>query len=246
MRHSFEYPGSGHVHGRRLLSLLAVSALLHALVLVWVKAPARTPDAPLSFLTASLRFAAETSVLNPEPAAAPLPVVEHRAPTPAPEARRPSVRREPKSLPAVPQSAEPTSVVPIAVPSASEAPVAPAAPVASSLPVAMEPTLAPVDEVQLLEDYGRSLSALFARSQQYPRIAAQRGWEGEVRVRLTVGRKGALGAVVLERSSGHEVLDRHALSLVEQIGRLPAPPAELVASEIQIVVPVLYKLRSAS
>ena len=41
----------------------------------------------------------------------------------------------------------------------------------------------------LLERYGRNLSSLLARQQNYPRLAALRGWEGEVQLRVTIARK---------------------------------------------------------
>jgi protein TonB len=70
-----------------------------------------------------------------------------------------------------------------------------------------------------------------------------RGWEGEVRLRLRVARKGALLAVSVERSSGFEVLDQHALALVEQLRGLPPLPEEIGAGEVQVVVPVSYRLK---
>jgi protein TonB len=71
-----------------------------------------------------------------------------------------------------------------------------------------------------------------------------RGWEGEVRLRLKVARKGNLLSLQVDRSSGHEILDLHALQLVDPV-RLPPFPDELEGSEIQITVPVNYKLKKA-
>lgn len=98
----------------------------------------------------------------------------------------------------------------------------------------------------LLAAYRRQLGELFARHQAYPRLAALRGWEGEVRVRLKVARKGSLLAVQLDRSSGFDVLDRHALAMLGELAALPALPEGLASDELQLVVPILYKLNKTT
>jgi protein TonB len=98
----------------------------------------------------------------------------------------------------------------------------------------------------LLAAYRQSLTEIFAGQQQYPRVAAMRGWEGEVRLHLRVARKGNLIAVKLDHSSGFDVLDQHALAMLEQLATLPPLPDGLEANEIQVVVPVNYKLKKAT
>lgn len=232
---------------RRFLALLAVSALLHALALAWVKMPATPLAAPamLAVLNASLRVAIGVAA----PATETPPARAQAQPPVRPEARQSPARREPRALPAALETAGPTTApsaaAPVvttgaATPLAAPASVAAAEPVA---PAAAAPAPAPAaDAAHQLDNYGQRLSELFSRQQQYPRLAAQRGWEGEVRVRLSVARQGSLTAVRLERSSGFEVLDRHALAMIEEIGRLPPPPAEF-SGEVQVVVPVHYKLK---
>jgi len=98
----------------------------------------------------------------------------------------------------------------------------------------------------LLDNYRQRLTELLAGQREYPRIAALRGWEGEVRLRLRVARKGNLVGVVVDRSSGFEVLDQHALAMLAGLGSLPPLPEGLEGSEIQIVVPVSYKLNKTT
>ena len=126
-------------------------------------------------------------------------------------------------------------------PSSSPAPVVTAAPVAA--PVAAPPAAASPAQ---LEAYGATLGKLFAGEQQYPRLAAMRGWEGEVVLRISIARKGKLVAVRILRSSGHEVLDRNAESLVSALSPFPPPPDELSAPELEVTVPIHYRLRQAS
>ena len=113
----------------------------------------------------------------------------------------------------------------------------------SPSPEAAAPTAQP-DQQQLLGRYAQQLSRLLASQQEYPRLAAMRGWEGEVRLRLKVARKGNLLSLQVDRSSGHDILDQHALQLVELVS-MPPFPDELEGSEIQITVPVNYKLKKA-
>ncbi len=99
---------------------------------------------------------------------------------------------------------------------------------------------------KLLAAYRQRLAELFAGQRTYPRLAVVRGWEGEVLLRLRVARQGKLLAVHLDQSSGFEVLDLHALALLEGFASLPPLPEGLEASEIQVVVPVSYKLRKTT
>ncbi|MDE2584021.1 MAG: energy transducer TonB [Betaproteobacteria bacterium] len=152
-------------------------------------------------------------------------------------------RVPPPPASAEPQSTTPRPALPTAAASATTATVAATA--TPPLPPAPEAGPSPAVLARSLEDYGRSLSNLLARQQQYPRLAALRGWEGEVRLRLRVARKGSLVAVQVERSSGYEVLDQQALQLV-QGATLPLPPESLGDREFQIVVPVNYRLQPAT
>lgn len=231
----------GYGGERRFVALLAVSAALHALALAWVRMPEKPRlEAPamLAVLTASLRVggpAAERAAVPPRAAT---------APAIRPEVRQSPARRELRALPAALETAGPTTARIVTEAAAAPAPAAADTP-APAAPAPMAATPAPpaaADAARLLDGYGQRLSELFARQQQYPRLAAMRGWEGEVRVRLSVARHGSLTAVRLERSSGHEVLDQHALAMIEEIGKLPPPPAEF-GGDVQVVVPVHYRLR---
>ena len=114
---------------------------------------------------------------------------------------------------------------------------------AAPAPVA---TVAATASPAQLEAYGASLGRLFSREQVYPRLAAMRGWEGEVVLRISIARKGKLVALRILRSSGHEVLDRNAESLVSALSPFPAPPDELSTPELEITVPIHYRLERAS
>jgi periplasmic protein TonB len=248
---------------RRLMRFFAVSFGLHAAVLAWVHRPDGIP-APVgaASLVATLRPAmvlrapAEAPALHPPPSIPP-PELRARPPRPQPAARRTTprlaVETAPKPAPAVAKAALAVAVEPVAAPKSdpavpSPAPTSAAAPVVASAAPA-EPSSPPVAQAlsasaqsALVEAYGRHLAELLRRQHDYPRIAAMRGWEGEVRLRVRVARKGSLVGVQVDRSSGFDVLDQHAQAMVEQLPTLPPLPAGLLSNEIQFVVPVQFHL----
>jgi protein TonB len=150
----------------------------------------------------------------------------------------------------VPQSAQAATTAPAVetAPAKNAASTAESAPTRNAAPAAVVEASPGADNTQAdaLAAYRKQLAELFARRQEYPRLAAMRGWEGEVRLRLRVARKGNLLAVVLDRSSGHDVLDRHALAMIEDMASLPALPGALAQEEIQVVVPIQYKLHKTT
>lgn len=227
---------------RHFARLLGLSLALHGTLFVvtaWQRQPA-LPELPP--LVATLRLIAP---VESGAAAAPVPAA-------LPEKVRQSAPRpENRSSPRVLQTAGPATVAtagpapalsepaPAAAPAAAmPAPATPLASVAPAAPSAPAP--------DLLAAYRQRLTELLAGQREYPRIAALRGWEGEVRLRLRVARKGNLVGVVLDRSSGFEVLDQHALAMLAGLGSLPPLPEGLDGSEIQIVVPVNYKLNKTT
>jgi periplasmic protein TonB len=250
---------------RRLMRFFAVSFGLHAAMLAWVHRPDGIP-APVgaASLVATLRPAmvlptpAEAPAAHPPPSIPP-PELRARPPRPQPAARRTTprlvVEAAPKPAPAVAKAARAVAVEPVAapksdpaVPSPAPAPASAAAPVvasaapAESSPPPVAPALSASAQSALVEAYGRHLAELLRRQHDYPRIAAMRGWEGEVRLRVRVARKGSLVGVQVDRSSGFDVLDQHAQAMVEHLPTLPPLPAGLLSNEIQFVVPVQFHL----
>ena len=243
MRTDMVIPGSNFMHERqRVLRWLLLSLALHALLLAWFNAPTRKLPSPKILINATLRLIsppdspAASDAVPQENRAAKAPAISRRLEIPAnkpgpvsiahpapQEVRQPQSLSDPRPVPEVFGAARPTSNSPS--------------------PEAAAPTAQP-DQQQLLGRYAQQLSRLLASQQEYPRLAAMRGWEGEVRLRLKVARKGNLLFLQVDRSSGHEILDQHALQLVDQV-RLPPFPDELEGSEIQITVPVNYKLKKA-
>lgn len=241
---------------RRFLALLGVSCGLHAAVLAWVQRPSPGPAAPKPpALLASIRSAQLVAATAPASLAPVAPPPETRA---RPPRAQPQVKRFAPQL-AADRPAQRVALAAVPPPAAREAAAAPsleravaAAPI-DALPTAAATATAetaspaavapPAVAQGALEDaYRRHVVELLRRRHEYPRVAEMRGWEGEVRLRLRVARKGSLVAVAVDRSSGFEILDRHALAMVEHLPALPPLPPGLLASEIQFVIPVLYRV----
>ena len=250
-------PGRAETLPRPLKLAIGASVGLHVLALLWQHGA--LPDNREEILK-PLQVVLHTA--TPLPAASPPPVAVEASPVQPPAPARRIVTEAPRPAPILTRPAAPAApviraepippaptaaIAKVAPPPVEAVPVTPtAAPVtaivrAEPTPAAPAHTDEPLDPA-LLERYGRSLSSALARQQQYPRIAAMRGWEGEVQLRITIARKGNIVATQVVHSSGFEVLDQNAVQLVTNAGPLPRPPETLQNREIQIIVPVHYKL----
>ena len=250
---------------RRFQHMLGLSVLLHGALFVALPRPSLAPPV-MPPLVASIRLTMPELSAPAQPAPAPAaqlaPVEALQAPAAMPRPPKPQ-RAEARPVLATPQPARqalrqalaaspatPTepAAVPVAPPAMpTEVAAAPRAADVASVPPATTPRpTAPRASAEALDSYRRQLTDLFAREHEYPRVAAMRGWEGEVRLRLRVARRGQLLGVRVDRSSGFEVLDQDALALLEGHGKLPPLPEALEVAEIEVVVPITYRLRKAT
>jgi protein TonB len=240
-----------------LLPALAASVALHAALLAGVpdlwtysERPATAP------LNAWLEPGAPAAAVPELPAAA-TPPAERDAPQPkrAAPGRKPAAVAAPASVAVTtPERAEPApspAAEPATIAAAANAPAASAT---SDAPPALAlgtPTLAPRPgddalEAGSLAQYRLALIGAAKRLKHYPAQAIDRGIEGRVDVRLVIGADGAPAAVLVKRSSGHEVLDRQAVDTMRRAtAATPIPPA-LRNREIVVEIPLLYELKSES
>ena len=227
---------------RKFWAILALSMLLHASLFALTSWQRENGPISLPPIFASIRLIAVTES-GPVAEVAP-------APAAVPQKARQEASRSERPAPRTTQTAGPANV-PAPAPSSSSAMAAESAAPAAAAPVAEAarpaPAIAPQrPQSEVLDGYRQRLGELFARHQEYPRVAAMRGWEGEVRLRLKVARMGNLLGVTLDRSSGFDVLDQHALAMLETLAGLPPLPDALDSNEIQVVVPINYKLKKTT
>lgn len=238
-----------------LRAALAASITLHAAVL------AGLPD----LWTYSEQAVAAPLIARLEPAAPPRddaapPRAAVAASEPdAKKARRAAAQPPPppsapsalaKTVPpmAAPQAEEPGAKKPVSFASApASAPAA--ASDAGAAGASVSPQVAPRagEDALDLRSVARYRLALIGAAKQYklyPPDAIDRGWEGRVDVRLVIGPDGELTLALVKRSSGHELLDRHAVTMMQKATSLtPIPPA-LRNREFAVEVPVLFELKS--
>ena len=246
---------------RRFQHMLGLSVLLHgALLLALPRLPVTPPALPTIVASIRLVMPEASAPAQPVPAAQPVPEpapvprppqaerAEARPVLAAPQPAKPLVRPRPAAATPLESAAQPTT--PPASPPAMPTEIAVAAPRSAeptpALPAATPHPTAQRASTEAIDSYRRQLTDLFAREHEYPRVAAMRGWEGEVRLRLRVARRGQLLGVRVDRSSGFEVLDQDALALLEGHGKLPPLPEALEVAEIEVVVPITYRLRKTT
>ena len=76
----------------------------------------------------------------------------------------------------------------------------------------------------------------------YPREARKKGFQGEVVLKVEVLSNGLVGQVAVKNSSGHEILDRSALSAVKQWKFFPAKRGESTISS-WVNIPIKFQLQ---
>lgn len=234
------------LHENKLIWAIICSMLLHALLVLVIPNIKFDKVEPPEILKVDF-------VKPPEPPPMPEPV------QPLPEVVKPKIepkiKPEPKPIikpqptPVVekketasePPPSQPTEVIAVA-PKPDAAP--PVQTVPAPVPVKHEPP-PPVNQADL-EDarskYGNSLWSAISKHKKYPKIAAMRNWQGEAIVELELDGNGKLKSKKIIQSSGHDVLDRQALEMVEKALPFPAPPDVLRGTNFTITVPVPFKL----
>jgi len=215
---------------RSLAYAVAASLLLHAVLLsLRVHMTTSEPPSVQPLIARIVEPAAE--VVQPQ---------EERKPEPPPQPHKRKLLTAPKPKPvqAEPPApvAEPAPAPPAAAPppvSASAEPAQAGAPVASVAP--------PVSDATSIARYRQQLIGLAVRYKRYPPRAVERGWEGDVLVRVAVAASGEMTFDV-KSSSGHDLLDAQALEMF----RLAAPqlplPAGLRGQAFGIEVRAVYRL----
>jgi periplasmic protein TonB len=239
---TFDSADTRGIATRRLRYAIAASLALHLLVLWPDRVRQLTKDAP-SLLHATLR-ARSQPVAESAPAPPPLPAKAPQAaaaaaPTLASPARTPDTPslESPKSAP-VPQ------VPPAVVDSGGAKPVPAAAP---SAPAAVSGGLltegaASGEAADGLRGYRLAVAVQARRFKRYPAQAMASGWAGTAEVRIEVGSDGRPRPATIARSSGHEVLDRAALTTIDAGALRARLPDSLRGKAFAVVLPVVFNL----
>lgn len=232
---------------RRLRYAIAASVILHVLVLWPGTVRVLTKDTP-PVLQATLRK-------PPQPAVEPAPPTPARAVArpqsePAPAAALPLPRLAAPVLERSTPPSVPQSVAPPAVPALQAAPRSESAPTtaaATPTPSAAGGSLlteanASGEVVDGLRGYRLAVASQARRFKRYPAQAMASGWEGSAEIRVEVGSDGRPRTATVARSSGHELLDRAALAMIDAGALRARLPESLRGKAFAVVLPVVFNL----
>jgi protein TonB len=190
------------------------------------------------------------------PAAPPVDPVKPAAP--AATAPKPPAHAAPKR----PQPPRATSEAPVATEaSATSAPAlartepaqaetaVPVSPAPSAGVVAAAPQPAPPASVGVdagtLAQYRLAVMSAARQFKRYPRVARDQSWQGRVEIRLAIAPGGEISALSVRSSTGYELLDQHALEMIERAKALVQIPPALRGKEFSMDIPVVFSLREA-
>lgn len=104
-----------------------------------------------------------------------------------------------------------------------------------------DPELPPLSS-ETISEYRLSLARTARRFKVYPQLAREAGWVGVSTIIVAMSGGLTTPVVSLERSSGHEVLDREALEMVRQAVNYAGLPDGLRGRRMSVVIPVEYSL----
>lgn len=81
-----------------------------------------------------------------------------------------------------------------------------------------------------------------SKAKRYPKIARDRGFEGEPVVAFSLGKDGALLELSLDQPSAHDVLNQAALQTVRDATPYPPIPRQIKEDVIKLKLPILFVL----
>lgn len=93
-----------------------------------------------------------------------------------------------------------------------------------------------------LKSYLTEVRRLLEQQKTYPLMARRQYREGVAVLKFTIGKDGEIAGHTIARSSGHEVLDGAAAEALQKVGRFPPLPAALGRSQLNIEVPLAFRL----
>ena len=223
---------------RRLVKALVVSVLFH-LFLFWPDGSRLLSKDTPSVLQATLHTLPRPAEPAPPFATAQRAMPKVSAPVaPAPMPDVPLLESS-KSVP-VPQTPAATAESTVKPSLANvPAPVS-AGPTAGQLLIEAS---ASGDAVDGLRGYRLAIASQARRFKRYPAQAMAAGWAGTADIRVEVGSDGRPRAATIERSSGHEALDRAALNMIDAGALRASVPESLRGKTFAVALPVVFNLQ---
>ncbi|WP_300453343.1 TonB family protein [Accumulibacter sp.] len=215
---------------RRLWLALGVSLLAHVALLVGLPTVL-----PLRFAAAGSGIQASIKVRDRAIAGeTPQPVPIGVTPAPSPMAAR---AKAPVHSPGGGKSLRQPKPAASATAVAGQAPLSAVTPALGGQAVARA-EVNPDD----LRQYRVALAVAARRFKRYPPLARENGWQGRVEVELSMSVGEYVPALSVARSSGRSVLDRQALSMIEQASASTVLPESMRGRSFRLLLPIEFSL----
>lgn len=254
---------------RAIRVAVAASVVLHGILLFssnLLNRPKAEIVAPGPIVARLMPARAETSLAPPlEPAAAVQPPpppasAKPAAPPPAVSSRVPAESRaapkpaepEPVSTPAAaPANAAPQPGAPSATPLPAAAP-APSAATQKLAKADPQPVVRPgsapntpaPEDAGTVERYRMDIINAATRYKTNPRVPGMREIkETTAVVRMQIGANGLIASIAVQKSAGHEILDKNSVETLRKAKPLVQIPTALRGKEFAIDVPFIYQLK---
>ena len=171
------------------------------------------------------------------PIVKPKPIIKPK-PTPKPQ---PIIKPKPIPKPIPQPIVEPISepieepiTKPIVEPITESVEVTESAQINEQIPTSPNP--------QVVSNYSNLLRAHIAKHKKYPRIAQRRKMQGEVVIEIQIKGDGSLISKNIQKSSGHKVLDKEGMNMMEKSKPFPVPPEAMKDSVTTVLVPIAFNL----
>ncbi|MFV8781587.1 energy transducer TonB [Microbulbifer sp. SA54] len=114
--------------------------------------------------------------------------------------------------------------------------------IAASLSIDAAPRVTGVKQQSAADHYEATITRHTLKNIRYPRRARAEGWEGEVRLRISLNKNGEVKDIQVVEESSYSSLNREALRSVERSNPYPAIPSALGADDYSVTVPIYFKL----
>lgn len=97
-------------------------------------------------------------------------------------------------------------------------------------------------KVSTMSGYVRTIIKRIQENVDYPWAAKEGQLQGSLKLALRIDNSGQLLEVDVKKSSGFSVFDENAVSVVKKLAPYPPFPPEIKEKELQIDVPIIYKI----
>lgn len=94
-----------------------------------------------------------------------------------------------------------------------------------------------------VSEWQKNIVLQISKERRYPRVARKKRIVGEVTVKFTIDKYGAILTKAIAKTSGWPVLDKAAMEIFDEVGKLPTPPNYLSGNKFTLLIPIRYSFR---